>query len=285
MRFSHIFILLGFNLATGCVTSLSMQNGPFALDKGEHEVFASGGWTGHSQLFTASYAAGDDLWQQTQGEKTLSEEEFRNLIDAGLAWILFFPGFNAELAYRTGLPNWGWPKWDVGLRTDGQVLKYDLRMQFFESGSQWKQAAALNVGHGVHMGILNETLSYLSLTDFSRHDFDMQLSYGLRYEDYFEFYVNPRFLLSYVDAESKLPADLMAKMPEALQEYDPSQFFHDVWLSYVGGGVGVRGGYKYAFVFAEASLLWLSFKPEVFGTVRDLSGLALTPRVGFMARF
>ncbi|MBL91782.1 MAG: hypothetical protein CMH56_08245 [Myxococcales bacterium] len=285
MRFSGLIILMGLFFTMGCVTSLSMQNGPFALNKGEHEVFASGGWTGHSQVLTTSYAAGEDLWQQAQGEKQLSEEEFRNLLDAGLGWLLFFPGFNAEFAYRTGLPNFGWPKWDVGVRTDGQVLKYDLRMQFFEDGAQWKHAAALNVGHGVHMGIVNETLSYVSLTDFTRHDLDMQLSYGLRYDEYFEFYANPRFLVSYVDAESKLPADLMAKMPESLQEYDPSQFFQDVWLTYVGGGLGIRGGYKYAFVFAEASLLWLTFQPEVFGETRDLSGLALTPRIGLMARF
>ena len=120
MRFSGHIMLMGLFFTMGCVTSLSMQNGPFALNKGEHEVFASGGWTGHSQVLTTSYAAGEDLWQQAQGEKQLSEEEFRNLLDAGLGWLLFFPGFNAEFAYRTGLPNFGWPKWDVGVRTDGQ---------------------------------------------------------------------------------------------------------------------------------------------------------------------
>ena len=62
---------------TGCMTSLSMQNGPFALNKGEHEIFASSGWTGHSQVLTTSYTAGEDLWQQVQGEKEISEEDFR----------------------------------------------------------------------------------------------------------------------------------------------------------------------------------------------------------------
>ena len=267
------------------MTSLSMQNGPFALNKGEHEIFASSGWTGHSQVLTTSYTAGEDLWQQVQGEKEISEEDFRNLIDAGLSWVLFFPGFNAEFAYRTGLPNLGWPKWDVGIRTDGQVLKTDLRLQLFEQGVGWKQAAAINLGHGVHLGVVNEALSYLSLTDFTRHDLDVQLSYGLKFEDFFEVYVNPRFMASYIDAESKIPADLMAKMPTALQEYDPSQLFSDVWLTYGGAGLGLRGGYRYVFVFAEASLLWLSFQPDLFGETRDMSGLAVTPRIGLMGRF
>ena len=77
----------------------------------------------------------------------------------------------------------------------------------------------------------------------------------------------------------------MEKIPDSLSEYDPNQLFHDVWLTYAGGGLGVRGGYQYVFVFVEASFLWVTFKPKIFDEVRDMSGLAFTPRLGLMGRF
>jgi hypothetical protein len=269
----------------GCVTSMSTQNGPFALHQGQHEVFGSGGWTGHSQVLTTSYVAGEDLWEQVQGKKQFEESDFRDLLDAGLAWALFFPGPNVEFAYRTGLPTFSYPKWDIGIRTDGQVMKYDMRIQFLESGVDWKQGGALIIGHGFHMGIVNQTLQYLTLTDFTRHDLDVQLSYGLKYEDYFEAYINPRVMTSYVDANPIFPQELIDKMPDSLKEYDPSQLFQDVWLTYYGGGLGFRAGYKYIFVFAEANLFWLNFKPIVFDEERDMSGLTVAPRLGLMGRF
>ncbi len=264
---------------------MSTQNGPFALKQGQHEVFGSAGWSGHSQVLTTSYVAGEDLWEQVQGQKQFEEEDFRQLLDAGLAWALFFPGPNVEFAYRTGLPGFTLPKWDLGIRTDGQVMKYDLRLQFLESGVDWKQGGALIVSHGFHVGVVNQTLQYLTLTNFSRHDIDAQLSYGLKYKDYFEAYINPRMMASYVDAEPVFPQELIDKIPESLKDYDPNQLFEDVWLTYYGMGLGVRAGYKYIFVFAEANMFWMNFRPIVLGEERDMSGLTFAPRLGLMGRF
>ena len=85
-------------------------------------------------------------------------------------------------------------------------------------------------------------------------------------------------MTSYVDAEPIFPQEVIDKIPESLKEYDPNQLFEDVWLTYYGLGVGVRGGYKYIFVFAEANMFWMDFKPTVFGEERDMSGLTFAPR-------
>ena len=160
-------------------------------------------------------------------------------------------------------------------------MKYDMRLQFLESGLDWKQGGALITGCGFHMGVLNQTLQYLTLTNFSRHDIDVQLSYGLKYQDFFEAYINPRLMTSYVDAEPIFPQEVIDKIPESLKEYDPNQLFEDVWLTYYGLGLGCEVAINiFSYLLKRICFGWIL--SPLYLVRNDMSGLTFAPRLGLM---
>lgn len=236
-------------------------------------------WEGITE---AAKSAADEFGRDS--DEPISEEAFRSWLDTAIKFALFRPGTGPEVMIRAGVTEDVLEGIDVGFKTDLNILKFDGKLQFWESEDQ-AHAASISLGYAYHLDVGNTLLSYLTLTDFSRSDIDIKLLYGFRLSDFIKVNVAPHLILSRVKPESKVPSWLVDRLPDELDQYDPSQFFQTEWMQYYGANFNIMLGYKYAFVALDAGMFYLNFNPTVINEERDFSGAALSLALGLSGHY
>jgi hypothetical protein len=269
--------LLVLLAACGCTTSLTNLTPTRVLEPREAQVSVHGQAQAGTGVIGKTVRAGRAAYEaiDADAEDPIDEALLRDLVDAGLVWLLLPPGAGFEVMARVGLVDW-LQGVELGLRYDTKLLKGDLKVGLLRSpDGQWALSAL--AGYGRHLGLVDAALSYLAMTEFRRGDLDLQLSFGFQVPDYFHAYVNPRILVSRISARSTLPSYLRNRVPESLSDYDPSRLFSDSTMTYTGLTLGAMAGYKHVFLALELNGFWLAFEPVVLGERRNFGSLVLSP--------
>lgn len=273
-------------LSQGCTTTLTNMTPTRALEPKGVEVSVRAQGHAHSNVVGKTIAGGREVYdivRDPDSEEPISEAQFREFIDASLAWFLFRPGANFEIAGRVGL----WKVlegWDLGVRWDFTTIKGDTKLQLYESDDE-KYAISAIVGVGKQTVPVPGAVEWLTLTEWSRTDFDAQLSFGLQVPDFLHLYANPRVIVSRVTIEHKLPDFVQDRIPEEVEELDPNQLFDGETMVYWGASLGGMVGYKYVFLALELNAFKLEFEPTVLGETRKFDSLVLAPAIGLVGTF
>lgn len=268
----------------GCTTSFTNMTPTRALDPLDVELSVRAQASGHGSVIRKTLDGGDDardiILDDTSTEE-ITEAQLRNFLDAGLAWFLFRPGVNTELSARLG----GWDLlegMDFGVRYDFTTLKGDWKLQYFES-ARGDLAVSSIIGVGKQTVPVPGAVEWLTLSEWSRTDFDFMLSVGYEKKDIVKAYVNPRALVSRISVEHKLPGYVLDRIPQDVKDrYDPNARFDGETMVYYGATAGLMAGYKYAFLAAELTVMKLRFRPEVLGEERNFDSLLLAPSLGLV---
>lgn len=267
-------------LLTGCATSLTNMSQARVLKPGE--VQASFGYQidVHTQAVEGVLEAGEVAAEQIKnGSGEISEETLRRGLDAALL-LTFFPiSGSPEVIGRVGVWDGVLEGLDLGIRYNGTVLKGDLRLGLFESADR-ALAVTAQVGYGSHSSVAPGAIEWVTLTEWSRKDFDFAVSVGWEYPDIFKAYVAPRVLLSSISSEPKLSDSVRERLPENLKNLDPHAYFPSSTILYLGGNTGFLVGYKYVFFNVDLSVFRIQFEPEILGQTRDYGGWAIAPTIG-----
>lgn len=268
--------------ATGCSTSLSHATGAHTLEQGE----VRGGVTGQIDINTNLVSTTlenarniDDRLEEGNNDP-LTEEEFRDVLDAAVAWALFRPGFTPEANLRVGIVE----NLDAGIRYNGTTAKADVKYQIAEwDGAQ--QAFSVDVGVGRQFSPAPSLVEDVTLTEWSRTDLDVIALYGYEFEPYGRVWIGPRFMQSWIGVEPKLSDELRERIPQEFENLDPHQFFRDENITYVGGTTGVMAGYEHVYAMVELTVMYSRFTPRIIDQERDLSGVTIAPNVGLVFEF
>lgn len=268
---------------TGCTTSFTNMTPTRALEPLDFEVSARAQAQAYSNVITKTLRAGDAARGEILDEEStepITEEQFRDFVDAGVAFFLFRPGVDFELAARIGL----WKVLeglDLGVRYDFNLLKGDLKLQFWES-ENGRTAASVLAGVGKQTVEVPGAVEWLTLTEWSRTDFDFQASVGYQIPDILHLYFNPRVLLSSVSIEHKISDTVLERLPEEILELDPHRLFRDELMVFWGATLGGMVGYKYVFLALELNIFKLEFEPTVINQKRNFDSLVLAPAIGLV---
>ncbi len=210
----------------------------------------------------------------------LSEEEFRDLLDASVAFALFRPGYTPEANLRVGVVD----QLDVGVRYNGTTLKGDVKYEIAEWDDA-RQAVSVDVGVGHQFSPAPSIIEFVALSEWSRTDLDIIALYGLEFEPFGRFWIGPRVMQSWVSVQPKLDDELRARIPDEYENLDPGQFFRDENITYVGGTTGVMAGYKHVYAMIEFTVMYSRFTPLILDEERNLSGVAVAPNFGLVVEF
>ena len=267
--------------ASGCATSLTTTTDARAYEVGEVQAAVVYQANLHSNIIggiTSSVKSADEEFDKDSDEP-ISEESLRNWLDAALIFALFRPGTGPEFLVRSGVYDDFMEGVDVGFKTDLNILKFDAKVQWWESANK-QHAFSTSLGYGYHLDVGNKILSYVTLTDFSRSDIDIQFLYGYRFGEWLKFTVAPHLIFSRVAPDSKIPDWLYNRLPDNIKQYDPGQFFQTEWIQYYGVNTNLMLGYKYAFVTVDLGMFYMNFTPEILGEERNFNGGAFSAAGG-----
>jgi hypothetical protein len=283
-KLALLLVVLTFGAVSACSTSMTYTTHPQTLEPGEVQgsVAMQGGvntnvLTEFQQLVDVSKERIDET--QREGG-TLSEKEYRQAIDAGLALMLFKPSVASELHMRVGIIE----GIDAGLRYNGSNIKADVKARVWQSGNE-NHVMSVMAGVGRQTIELPTPIKYITLTEFSRTDADLALMYGAEPLDFLKTYIGPRMIYSWVSAEPIISDDLLAIAPENIRAVSPANYFQDENILHVGATGGVMLGYEWIWLSLEATVMYMDFEPTVIDQPRDLSGFQISPVAGLMFEF
>lgn len=287
VRYSPMLLLIVcVALLAGCATSMTSMTDARAYEVGEVQAVVAYQASVHANLIDgltgAAKSAGEEF--DSNSDEPISEESFRTWLDTAIIFALFRPGTGPELMIRTGITDDVLEGIDVGFKTDLNILKVDAKLQFWESEDA-AHAASVSLGYAHHLNVGNKVLSYLTLTDFSRSDIDIKMLYGFRLAEFVKLNVAPHLILSRITPETKVPSWLMERLPDAIKQYDPSQFFKTEWMQYYGANFNIMLGYKYAFFAFDVGMFYLNFNPTVINEERSYGGGALSLSAGLSGHY
>lgn len=257
---------------------------PRALEPLHPEVTVNmqGGFSG--SVLEDAEALSNGLVEDARSGEPLTEEEARELLDASLRLVLFSPSVLPEIIGRLGVSNAPLEGIDVGIRYNGSLVKGDIKWQLW-GPDDGAHALAVFFGYAHHLSVASSLVEFASLSEFSRSDIDVGLSYGFDFGDFGGVYIGPRFLHSWVDVEPKLDEEIREQLPESIREMEPSQYFEDEEISFIGATSALLLGYSSIFLVVEMSVFHTIFEPTVLGESSDLSGVFFAPSVGLMSTF
>lgn len=274
-----VFALLVF---TGCTTSLTNMAPARTFKPGEAQVAAGYQLDVHTQTFTGIKKAGEAVVDEVKGTpegETISEESLRTLLDAALLLKMFPPGGGPEIMGRVGLYDGVLEGIDAGFRFNGNVYKGDVRLQVWASPDD-AQALSVQFAYGHHKSVASSWMEWITLTEWKRRDLDFQLNYGYEISHLAKLYVAPRYINARISTEAKLSDYLKERLPQRVQDYDPSTYFPPSSMHYIGLNWGAMVGYRYAFLNVDVSTFRLLFTPSVLGSERDYKGWVFSPTLG-----
>ena len=270
-------------LVVGCSTSMTHGSGAHTLDQGEVRGAITTQGDFHTNVVSTTLDNAQNLSDRIQEENSdepLSEEEFRDLLDASVAWALFRPGYTPETYIRVGLIE----QLDFGLRYNGVTLKGDFKYEIAE-WSDGTQAVSIDVGLGRQFSPAPSAVELVTLSEWSRTDLDVLALYGIEFEPFGRFWIGPRMIQSWISVQAKLDGALRERVPTEYEDLDPGQFFRDETITYIGGTTGVMAGYKYVYALLELTVMHSRFTPLVVDQERNMSGVSIAPNLGVVFEF
>src|SRR5690554_2574468 len=191
-----IFALL---TCAGCATSMSYSTSPQTLEPGE----VSGGIEGQFSLNTTVVDKGIDTLKiagyYATDSDDLTEEEYRELLDAVVAYALFRPSVAGEVAMRVGVFEGA----DVGIRYNASILKGDAKVRVWQSPDESSVVSVTaGIGQGGSLGPSN--LKYITWQEFNRLDAELSIMYGYEEADFFRVYAGPRLIHTWLTVDPVL---------------------------------------------------------------------------------
>jgi hypothetical protein len=274
-------VLLG--LSTACSTSLTNMSQARVLEPGELQAAMGYQFDVHTRTMSNLVDVGRSTAEQIKdSEETFTEENLYKVVDAALSWKLFPLGGSPEVIGRAGIFDGLLEGIDVGVRYNGNVIKGDVRLGLWESEDR-RYALTAQAGYGHHRSVVSSWMEWVTMTEWKRRDLDFALAVGYEYPDIVKLYATPRLIVSSISAEPRLANWMSERLPERVQAYNPSEYFPDSRMYYIGANAGAMVGYKYLFLNFDLSVFRLQFKPEVFGNTRDYSGWVISPTLGVTA--
>ena len=273
-----VFLMGALIGTSGCTTSMSYATHPKTLEPGELQASAVTQADINTNVFSEidqiKSTAEQSVVDATNGE-SLGEEEFRQVLDSVVTFGLFRPTVAPEVILRGGIID----GMDAGVRYNGATVKADVKARLWQSPDQ-RKVVSLMGGMGRQSSAAPSFIEKVTLSKFSRTDADVAVMFGWDANDYFRAYVGPRFVYSWISVEPKISDTVREAIPQEYRDYEPSQYFEDENLMYVGGTGGIMAGYKFIWVTLEATVMHMSFEPKILGQTRDLSGFLVAPVVG-----
>lgn len=274
----RITLLITFVIsAVGCATSMTTMTDAKAYEPGEIQATMGLATSLNTNVVggvvDAAVSAVDRFGTDSNTE--ISEEEYREWLDGVLLFAMFRPAVNPELSVRAGVTDSVLSGIDIGLKTNFNLVKGDVKLQFWESEDQ-RMALSLMAGYAYHLGVAPGLVELITLTEFSRGDIDIQPLWGVNVGDVFKFTGGPRLLLSRVSTEHKIPEQIEERLPDEILELSPNNLFRNEWIVNVGANAVMMLGYKYAFVALDLGVFYSRFRPEVIGEVRDYDGVTIS---------
>lgn len=277
-------LVLALLLGTGCTTSFTHMTPTRALEPLDFELSAHGQASIHGNVISKSIDGGKALREgilDPGSDEEITEEQLRDFLDAAIAFFLFKPGTSMELSARVGGPRL-LEGMDFGIRYDFTTIKGDWKQQWYEDPSGMFSFSS-SVGIGKQTVPVPGAVEWLTLSEWSRTDFDFMLSAGVSVDEFLHAYINPRLMLSRITVEHKLPGSVIDRLPDDVRaKYDPNQRFENEMMVYYGATVGAMVGYKYVFLAAELTLMKLEFEPTVLGQTRNFDSLVASPALGLV---
>ncbi|MEM1349823.1 MAG: hypothetical protein AAGI01_14775 [Myxococcota bacterium] len=258
-----------------------------AYEPGEVQIVAAGVTALHGNVLDGAIdavKAVDEAFDEDSDEP-ISEAAWRTWADSVLLFVLFRPAVAWEFMGRVGVTDDVLEGIDIGFRTDFNVLKGDIKVQIFESPDT-KHALSFSLGYAHHLSVVKQrAVRILTLSDFHREDFDLQVLYGFTPNDFVRLTLAPHVVASYLDVRHAAPSWLLDRLPRQVLQFDPNQFFEDQWLTYAGLNTTVMVGYKHVFLAVDMGAFYMNFTPEVVGSRRNYSGGALSLALGLSANY
>lgn len=279
---SGLLILLLSTAAAGCSTSMTHATGAHTLDQGEVRGGVTTQVDANTNIVSTTLDNARNVEDRIQDNNSgeLTEEEFRDLLDAAVAFALFRPGYTPEANVRVGILD----TLDLGVRYNGVTLKGDLKYEIAEWDDK-RQAFSVDVGVGRQFSPAPSIVEIVALTEWSRTDLDVIALYGFEFEPYGRFWIGPRLMQSWVDVQPKLDDELRQRIPQEYEDLDPGQFFRDENITYYGGTTGIMAGYKHVYAMVELTVLYSRFTPRIIDEERNLSGMTFAPNFGLVFEF
>ncbi len=271
---------------SACSTSMTSMTDARAYEPAEVQVSVNYQANLHTNV-VGKAIQGVKSAEETFGgdsDEPISEEAYRDWLDLFLAAALFHPTTGPELMARVGVTDQVLEGMDVGFRTNFNLYKGDLKLQLWESEDS-TQALSVMGGYAYHSSLVSSAIEYVTLTEFGRMDFDVQMLWGVNVRDIFKFNLVPHIILSRISAEQKIPEAINERLPDSIKEYDPSQLFQNEWIGYYGMNSTLMLGYKYAFVVLDTGAFWMNFRPNVLGERRNFSSVAISAAIGLSVNY
>ncbi|MGM0558223.1 MAG: hypothetical protein ACQEVA_17695 [Myxococcota bacterium] len=281
-----VFVLMLLSLSTvtiGCSTSMTHATGAHTLDQGEVRGGVTTQVDANTNIVSTTLSNArnlEDRIQDSNNTDPLTEEEFRDVLDAAVAFALFRPGYTPEANLRVGIID----TLDLGVRYNGVTLKGDLKYEIAEWDDE-RQAVSVDVGVGRQFSPAPSIVEIVALTEWSRTDLDVIALYGFEFEPYGRFWIGPRFMQSWIDVQPKLDDELRERIPQEYEDLDPGQFFQDENITYYGGTTGIMAGYKHVYAMVELTVMYSRFTPTIIDEQRNLSGVTFAPNFGVVFEF
>lgn len=279
-------LLIG-GVAGGCTTTQTNLTSARTLDQGEFEANINGQINLNSSPLSTGIAAGQSVEEEIENTpegETVSEETFRRAVDFALASALFRPKPAAEGVFRAGILDKPLGGLDAGIRYNGSTVKGDLKFQYWSSEDD-KFAASIQPAFGYQSSTASSTVEYITLTEWSRYDYDLLAPVGYAFKEIGRVWLAPRFMYSRISTSPKIDDFLRERLPEEIENQRKDLFGGGEDIYYAGLNVGGMIGYKYAYVALEASVSRVFFYPEVLGETRDLSGFSIMPAAALVVQF
>ncbi len=271
-------------VVSGCSTSMTYTTHPQTLEPGEWQGSVAMQGSANTNVITEFQDAADLAKKRIEDANnesaTLTEEEYRQVFDSFLAYMMFKPAFATEFAARVGV----FEGVDVGMRYNGAAFKGDVKLRLFQSQDE-RNVVSVMAGVGRQTIELPFKLEYVTLTEFERTDADLAVMWGMEPFSFLRFYAGPRMIFSWVSAIPKIDQELLDVAPAEYQDYAPTKYFNDETIVYAGATTGLMLGYDWIWANLELTGMYMAFQPTIIDQTRDLSGFQLAPVAGLMLEF
>lgn len=275
----------------GCTTTRTNLTSARTLDQGEFEANVNAQVNLNSSPIQTGIETGADVESEirtTSEDETISEETFQSAVDFALASALFRPKPAAEGVFRAGLFDRPLEGLDAGIRYNGSTVKGDVKLQYWQSDDD-RFAASIQPAFGYQSSTAPSKIEYVTLTEWSRYDYDLLAPFGMAFRDLARIWVAPRFTYSRISTSPKIQDFLRERLPadvrNDIENRREALFGGGEDLLYAGLNVGGMVGYKFAYVALEASVSRVFFHPEILGEQRDLSGFTIMPSAALVFQF
>jgi len=274
--------LVALGAGAGCATSMTQLTTARALEPLHAQVAVNYSIPLHTNLWDAAWDTAESLEKGLDENEVLTVEDTYKMFDAALQYALFLNTGAPEIIGRIGVSKAVLEGIDVGVRYNGNMVKGDVKLQVWESENR-SGSLAVDVGYGYQFSVVGSLLEYLSLSDWSRSDLDLAFIYSVEPNSIFKGWVGPRMMFSFISADPKIDPYLKDRLPEAIRQYDTSQYFQDENMAYLGATTGMMLGYKYAYVGLELTVMRMFFKPTVLERKKDFDGVVFAPAIAITA--